>query len=67
MRPLRNLGRLCWGTDNYGVDGVIWFVTAVPRGLGFALSFMQRGVLQAYALSMVICLVVLLALWSWWT
>ncbi len=67
VRPLRNLGRLCWATDNYGVDGLIWFVTAVPRGLGFALSFMQRGVLQAYALSMVIGLALLLVLWNWWT
>jgi NADH-quinone oxidoreductase subunit L len=67
VRPLRALGRLFFNTDNYGVDGVIWLVTAVPRGLGFALHYLQRGALQAYALSMVIGLVAILVLWSWWT
>jgi NADH-quinone oxidoreductase subunit L len=67
VRPLRALGRLFFNTDNYGVDGVIWFVTAVPRGLGFALHYLQRGALQAYALSMVIGLAAILVLWSWWT
>ena len=64
VRPLRGLGRLLWGTDNHGVDGLIWCVTAVPRGMAFALHFAQRGALQAYALGMVLGLVVLLLLWG---
>ena len=64
VRPLRGLGRLLWGTDNHGVDGLIWCVTAVPRGMAFALHFVQRGALQAYALGMVLGLVVLLLLWG---
>ena len=65
VRPLRSLGRCFFGTDNYGVDGVIWVVTAVPRGLAFGLHYLQCGALQAYALGMVVGVVVLLMLWSW--
>ena len=65
VRPLRGLGRVCFGTDNFGVDGLVWFVAAVPRGVGLTLRFAQRGVLQAYALSMVIGIVILLLLWRW--
>ena len=65
VQPLYRLGRLCFANDNYAVDGLVWLVSAVPRGLAFGLHFLQRGALQAYALSMVIGVVVLLLLWSW--
>jgi NADH-quinone oxidoreductase subunit L len=65
VRPLRNLGRFFFGTDNYGIDGLIWFVTAIPRALGGTLRFLQHGALQGYALGMAIGLVVLLILWRW--
>jgi NADH-quinone oxidoreductase subunit L len=65
VRPLRNLGRLLFATDNVGVDGVVWLVAAVPRGLAFGLHFLQRGALQSYAAGMVIGLAVLLLLWRW--
>ncbi|MCK4340887.1 MAG: NADH-quinone oxidoreductase subunit L [Phycisphaerae bacterium] len=65
VRPLRGLGRFFFGTDNYGVDGIIWFVAAVPRGAGYFLHLLQRGVLQTYALCMVIGVALLLLLWSW--
>jgi NADH-quinone oxidoreductase subunit L len=65
VRPLRGLARACTATDNYGVDGLVWLVAAVPRGLSFALHFVQRGALQAYALGMAIGVVVLLAIWNW--
>ncbi|MFH1745590.1 MAG: NADH-quinone oxidoreductase subunit L [Planctomycetota bacterium] len=65
VRPLRGLGRVCFGTDNYGVDGLVWFVSAVPRGIGAVLRIGQRGVLQGYAMSMIIGLVLLLLLWKW--
>jgi NADH-quinone oxidoreductase subunit L len=67
VRPLRNLGRLMFATDNVGVDGVIRLVVAVPRSLAFVLSYLQRGALQTYAASMVIGLVVLLLFWNWIT
>ncbi len=65
VRPLRNLGRLFFGTDNYGVDGIVWFVAAVPRGLAFGLHFIQRGMLQTYAVGMALGVVVLLLIWTW--
>jgi NADH-quinone oxidoreductase subunit L len=65
VRPLRSLGRMLFATDNHGLDGVVWLVAAVPRGLGFVLHFLQRGALQAYALSMVIGVAALLLLWRW--
>ncbi|MBK9126692.1 MAG: NADH-quinone oxidoreductase subunit L [Phycisphaerales bacterium] len=66
VRPLRAAGRFFFATDNYGVDGAVWTVSAVPRVAAFALHFFQRGALQAYAACMVIGLVALLWLWSWW-
>ncbi len=67
VRPLRSLARLCFGTDNYAVDGLVWLVSAVSRGTAFALHFTQRGLLQGYALGMVIGLAALLLIWSWLT
>ena len=64
VRPLRGLGHLCFGTDRFGVDGLVWLVAAVPRGLAFGLHFVQRGALQVYALGMVLGLAVLLLLWG---
>lgn len=65
VRPLRDLGRVFFATDNHGVDGAVWLVAAVPRGLAFLLHFFQRGALQAYALGMVVGVTVLLLVLSW--
>jgi NADH-quinone oxidoreductase subunit L len=65
VRPLRALGGIFFATDNTAVDGAVWFVSAVPRGVGFGLKFLQRGLLQGYALSMVIGVVILLLAWQW--
>ncbi len=65
VSPLRRLGRLCFGCDNNLVDGLVWFVSAVPRGLGFLISLLQRGALQTYAMGMAVGMVVLLVLWRW--
>ena len=44
VRPLHRTGRFCYGVDCYFIDGLIWLVTAVPRGLGFMLSGLQKGI-----------------------
>jgi len=62
VRPLRGLGRLFFAADNYVIDGILWFVTAVPQAAGFALRSLQRGALQGYALGMVVGLAVVLML-----
>ena len=65
VRPLRGLGRFFFATDNNGIDGLIWVVTAVPRAMGGGLRLLQNGALQGYALGMVIGLTVIVLLWRW--
>ncbi len=65
VQPLKRLGSFFFNIDKWGIDGLIWLVTAVPRALGFILHLFQRGALQAYAASMVIGVVVLLWLWDY--
>jgi NADH-quinone oxidoreductase subunit L len=62
VQPARQTGRICVGIDDYVVDGLLWVVTALPRGIAYLLRVMQSGLLQGYALSMVAGIVVLLLL-----
>jgi NADH-quinone oxidoreductase subunit L len=64
VRPLRRAGRAFFATDNYFIDGLIWFVTAIPRAGGAALGLLQRGALQGYALGMLIGLAILILVWQ---
>ncbi|RMD64314.1 MAG: hypothetical protein D6824_04175, partial [Planctomycetota bacterium] len=65
VRPLRALGRFFFATDTHGIDNILWFIAAIPRGCGWLLRWLQRGALQGYALGMVAGLAILLALWRW--
>ncbi len=62
VRPLRRLGDICFGTDNYFIDGLVWLATAIPNLLGHALRSMQRGAMQTYGLGMAIGLIVIVIL-----
>jgi NADH-quinone oxidoreductase subunit L len=62
VRPVGQTGRICVGVDDYFVDGLIWVITAIPRGIAYLLRGMQSGLLQSYALSMVAGVVLLLLL-----
>ncbi len=62
VRPLRKLGDLCFAADRNGIDGLVWFTTAVPRLAGLSLQLFQRGALQGYALSMALGLAALLGI-----
>jgi len=53
VQPLWKLGRFCFGVDRFFVDGLVWFVSAVPRFLGFVFRGLQQGALQGYAVVMV--------------
>ena len=62
IRPLRGIGRLCWRIDDWGIDGIIWIVTAIPRGTAWAMQqSVQRGALQGYALTGALAIAILLA------
>ena len=65
VRPLRRLGEFCFATDRNGVDGLVWFASAVPRGFGFLLTLLQRGAVQTYALGMAAGVVVLMLIWRY--
>jgi NADH-quinone oxidoreductase subunit L len=64
-RPLKGVGHVCFAIDRYGIDGLVWFVSFVPRAAGGLLRTFQRGALQGYALGMVVGLAVLMALWKY--
>ena len=66
VRPLRYLGRICFGVDCYVVDGMIWLVTGIPRLIGWTLRTLQKGALQGYGLTMALGLGILL-LFVWFT
>jgi len=65
VEPARKSGRLFVGLDDYLIDGLLWFVTAVPRGLAYLLRGLQSGFMQGYGLTMVagIAIVVVLVFW----
>ncbi len=44
---------------------LVWFVSAVPRGLAYVLRGMQRGALQGYALTMAVGLAILAVFVLW--
>ena len=58
VQPLRGFGRVCYGVDRYFINGIIWVVTGVPRGIGFALRGWHQGAMQGYALGLVIGLLI---------
>ncbi len=66
VEPTRLTGRVCVGLDDYFVDGLIWLVTAIPRGVAYVLRTLQSGMLQGYGLSMVagIAIMVVLVFWA---
>jgi len=52
VRPARAIGRTCYAVDTYAIDGLLWLITAVPRGLALMLRTLQQGALQSYGLAM---------------
>lgn len=65
VEPAKKTGRLCVGLDDYLIDGLVWFVTAVPRGLAYLLRTLQGGAVQGYGLTMVIGITVIMLLVLW--
>lgn len=66
VRPLRSFGRVCVALDDYVVDGLLWLATAIVRGVGLLMRGLQHGLIQGYAVSMVLgmCILFLIAMMS---
>ncbi len=62
VRPLRRLGALCVGIDQYFINGILWIISAIPRLIGFGLRGLQSGGMQSYATGMVVG-VIAIVLW----
>jgi NADH-quinone oxidoreductase subunit L len=66
VRPLALLSRICNWLDRWIVDGLVNLFGAIPAVGGAALRSLQNGVVQFYALAMVLGLLVLIgALIAW--
>ena len=65
VEPAKQTGRACVGLDDYLIDGLIWLVTAIPRGIAYALRPLQSGMLQGYGLTMVAGIAIIVALVFW--
>lgn len=63
VQPLRRTADALFSVDRGGVDGAVWVLSAIPRGLGAALRLLQNGSLQGYGLGMAAGLA---ALMIWW-
>src|SRR5690606_23254698 len=61
IEPLRWVGRASFVIDRFLIDGVVWMIGFVPQLGGFVLKLTtQRGYLQGYAVTMLLCIAVIL-------
>jgi NADH-quinone oxidoreductase subunit L len=60
VRPLRAFARACYWADRRLVDALVDLCGRIPPALGTAMRPMQNGLVQFYALAMVLGLLVLL-------
>jgi NADH-quinone oxidoreductase subunit L len=66
VRPLRGLGRVCELLDRFVIDGAVNTVGRIPVALGNIMRSLQMGLVQFYALAMVlgVLLLFLVRVWS---
>jgi NADH-quinone oxidoreductase subunit L len=60
VQPLSAIARICRAVDTYVVDSLVDLVGQAPRYVGVLLRPMQNGLVQFYALAMVMGLLVIL-------
>jgi NADH-quinone oxidoreductase subunit L len=65
VRPLVVLAEICRGFDLQVVDNLVDLVAQVPRWLGILFGFAQNGLVQFYALAMLLGLTVFLLALGW--
>jgi NADH-quinone oxidoreductase subunit L len=59
--PLRLLSSLFYWFDRWIIDGIINMIGRVPVALGFVMRSLQMGLVQFYALAMVVGMLILVA------
>ena len=64
--PLEQVARLVAWIDRWIIDGLVDFCGALPRAFGSALRMLQGGMIQFYAMCMVLGLLVLIAALFLW-
>jgi NADH-quinone oxidoreductase subunit L len=64
--PLKMLGVVSYWVDRYLIDGLVNLCGRVPVVLGSGLRSLQTGMVQFYALAMVLGLIVLIGALLWW-
>jgi NADH-quinone oxidoreductase subunit L len=65
--PLRQAASLLYFLDRWLIDGLVNFIGRVPGWIGGALRPLQNGLVQFYALAMVLGVVVLVGVTYWFT
>jgi NADH-quinone oxidoreductase subunit L len=60
LTPLNTLTRLSGGLDQYGIDSLVDLIGQLPRLLGSVFQPVQNGLVQYYALTMMVGLIVFL-------
>ena len=63
--PLRTLANISGIVDRWLIDGLVNLIGWLPRFAGWMVRSLHKGLLQFYALGMVLGLL-LLVLWMWW-
>ena len=62
--PLRTLANISGSVDRWLIDGLVNLIGWLPRFAGWIVRSLHKGLLQFYALGMVLGLL-LLVLWMW--
>ncbi len=65
VRPLRLLGEICFAFDRLIIDPLVSLVGFVPRLTGIVTRPAQGGILQAYGVSMVLGVAIVMAIVVW--
>ncbi len=64
--PLKMLAMICYWIDRFIIDGLVNFVGAIPGVFGAGLRSLQSGMVQFYALAMILGLLVLIGALILW-
>jgi NADH-quinone oxidoreductase subunit L len=65
--PLRGLAAMSYWLDRYVIDGLVNLVGHIPAACGAVLRSLQNGMVQFYALAMMLGLIVLIGALILWT